>query len=468
MKYMVAGSLADHLDEYRDGPDAALLIEKVARAVHYLHGMSILHRDLKPHNILLDDEGEPAVSDFGIAKLVDDELELTVAGAVLGTRPYMAPEQAAGRNKEVGPAADVWALGVILYELVTGRRPFVGKTEHALTQAILSTDPPTPRSLQPRLSADLETIALKCLRKEPAERYASAEALADDLAHWRNQEPITARPESVLRKGRRAIRRHPAVTAAAVLLTLAVGLAVAIAPRLDPDRARREIESRLSRGEAVTLVGETGPPRWYRWSDKSTVGAVPPNAPDEPFQFHSLSGALLVLAEHPGSRRYRLQAEVRHDTAKSSLSQAGVFFCLRHPMDGTGGPVEDFFTLSYSEADENRPNPRAPGEAPRSWLTLYYWRHSLRPGSLFPTKATRHDLDFSFVPFPHAQPSPWRSLAVEVSPNGVAAFWDGQRVGTSSRPIDPDGPLGLFGYNSLASFRNVVLQPFPDEPPPTP
>src|SRR5947209_16857732 len=211
---MAAGRLARHLDEQRDGPAAAALIEKVARAVHYLHGMNILHRDLKPLNILLDDQGEPSVSDFGIAKLVDDDLELTVRGSVLGTRPYMAPEQAAGRNDEVGPASDVWALGVILYELVAGQRPFVGDTDAALTRAILSTDPPTPRSVRPGLSADLETIALKCLRKEPAERYASAEVLADDLAHWRNHE-----------------------------------VAAAVAPYFDPDRPFRETERKLARNE---------------------------------------------------------------------------------------------------------------------------------------------------------------------------------------------------------------------------
>src|SRR5436309_4333564 len=185
MKLMAGGSLARRLDDYRDDPAAAaLLIEKVARAVDYLHAQGILHRDLKPLNILLDDQDEPFVSDFGIAKLVDDDLELTVPGAVLGTRPYMAPEQAAGRNQDVGPAADVSAIGVILYELVTDRRPFVADTNDALTRAILSTDPATPRSLRRGLSADLETIALKCLRKEPGERYASAEALADDLGHW--------------------------------------------------------------------------------------------------------------------------------------------------------------------------------------------------------------------------------------------------------------------------------------------
>src|SRR5215831_3103793 len=171
---------------------AVELIAKVARTVHYAHEHGILHRDIKPGNILLDRNGEPHLTDFGLARLVETESTVTRTLDVLGTPSYMAPEQAVGKNAAVSSATDVYGLGALLYQLLTGHPPFAGGTTYETIKLLLETEPRQPRLLNRKIDRDLATICLKCLEKDPQRRYSSALALAEDLEHWLKHEPILA------------------------------------------------------------------------------------------------------------------------------------------------------------------------------------------------------------------------------------------------------------------------------------
>jgi serine/threonine protein kinase len=194
LEFVDGGSLADRLDGTPLAPErAAEWVLCLARAVEHAHRRGVLHRDLKPANVLVTSDGTLKLTDFGLAKRLDVDGGETTTGMILGTPSYMAPEQAAGRVHEVGPAADVYALGAILYELLTGRPPFKGATTLETLEQVRTHEPVPPTALQPRVPRDLETICLKCLQKEPRHRYASAEALADDLQCFLAGEPISAR-----------------------------------------------------------------------------------------------------------------------------------------------------------------------------------------------------------------------------------------------------------------------------------
>jgi hypothetical protein len=227
MEYVESGSLADRL---RGGPieerQAAQLLISVARALHFAHRNGVVHRDMKPANILLDPEGVPKVADFGIAKRLTANSALTLSGAVIGTPTYMAPEQAKGTSRDVGAAADVYSLGAILYEMLSGRPPFLPEdSETALTVRVITEDAVSPAFYRPGIPRDLETICLKCLEKEPRDRYESAAAFAEDLRRYLDDESIMARPPTTVVRTIKWIRRHPwrFVSRAALVLALTAG-----------------------------------------------------------------------------------------------------------------------------------------------------------------------------------------------------------------------------------------------------
>src|SRR5438874_3243155 len=188
---------------------AVELIAKVARTVHYAHEHGILHRDIKPGNILLDTKGEPHLTDFGLARLVESESCVTHTLDVLGTPSYMAPEQAMGNNAAISSITDVYGLGAVLYQLLTGQPPFAGGTTYETIKLVLETEPRQPRQLNPKIDRDLSTICLKSLEKDPKRRYSSALALAEDLERWLKHEPIQARHNGVFTRGRKWVRRNP-------------------------------------------------------------------------------------------------------------------------------------------------------------------------------------------------------------------------------------------------------------------
>ncbi len=226
MKLVEGGSLADHLGDFAADPARTCrLLAPVARAIHHAHRRGVLHRDLKPSNILLDAANHPYVADFGLARRIEADAELTRSGALLGSPSYMAPEQTAGDKAAVTTATDVYGLGAILYALLTGRPPFRGFSPLETIEQVRDLPPDPPSRLNPRVDRDLETICLKALEKDPDRRYASAESMADDLERWLAGEPIAARAGGRLERLRRWCVRPQRIREAGLLfLVLGLGL----------------------------------------------------------------------------------------------------------------------------------------------------------------------------------------------------------------------------------------------------
>jgi tetratricopeptide (TPR) repeat protein len=256
LEFVDGGSLQQRLRGEPQAPNlAAEIVERLARAMHYAHQRHVVHRDLKPANILLksstDGRAElssfvPKIADFGLAKQLDVNLGQTRADAIMGTPNYMAPEQAAGRSRDIGPPADVYALGAILYEMLVGRPPFRCESILETLEQVRSAEPTPPSKLQPRVPRDLETICLKCLAKEPAQRYSSALALAQDLERFRAGEPILGRRERSVTRLWRRIRRNPIPTAALAAVVLAAIAIGDIGPRAIDDRQKAALDRKLA------------------------------------------------------------------------------------------------------------------------------------------------------------------------------------------------------------------------------
>jgi serine/threonine-protein kinase len=225
LEFVDGGSLSDKVHRQPQPPrEAAHLVETLARAMAYAHERGIIHRDLKPANVLLTANAIPKITDFGLAKRLEQDSSQTKSGSLIGTPNYMAPEQARGETRNIGPAADIYALGALLYELLTGRPPFQAPSTAETLVLVTRDDPAPPSRLQRGIARDLEVICLKCLRKEPVDRYASAQQLAEDLKRWLTGEPILARPISRPERFWRWCKRNPglAAAAAAVFLLLLV------------------------------------------------------------------------------------------------------------------------------------------------------------------------------------------------------------------------------------------------------
>jgi serine/threonine protein kinase len=243
---------------------AASYLKTIAEAIHYAHSKGILHRDLKPSNILVDIVDQPRVTDFGLAKQLDAKNDLTITGEVLGSPNFMSPEQAAGNRKTVGPATDVYSLGAILYQLVTGRPPFTAESLTQTLRLVVESEPTSPRLLNAGLPPDLETICLKCLKKDPSQRYESAQALAEELNRFLRDEPIHARPTSQAEKCWRWCRRHPGMAGLGSLV-VALLLLVSISSVIYATHLR----AANRRAQESLYEAYFGQARAERWSGRS-------------------------------------------------------------------------------------------------------------------------------------------------------------------------------------------------------
>jgi serine/threonine-protein kinase len=484
MKLMAGGSLAQNLPRLTaDLRGAVALMEKVARAVQFLHDKKVIHRDLKPLNILLDGAGEPYVSDFGLAKLLDSDLEMTQSGALVGTVAYMSPEQAGGQTGRIGPLSDVWALGVILFQLLTGTQPFAGGHREEVLCRILAAAPPEPRTVRPEIDRDLEAIVLRCLRRRPAERYPSAGALAGALAGWLAGERRPA--SSVGWPGRvlRGVRARPLWGLAALGATAALAAALLL-PGAKP-RGKSDSQPPGDIGprppvapappeplppDALRLIGDHGPPATLRWLLGGADAAVVNENPDVPFSFRSSRVSMGELHAGPPWPRFRFAAEVRHDGGEKN-GEVGIYLAHRE-YASPRGTYHGYCKLGFSESPQDRRYRRlefwmgcCPEVNPDSPTSL----HSLaRPYSL-----PQDDR----VP---AGERPWRPLAVAVTPSEVRVYSDGTCIATEPMKelrrkaadqsakahvpgldFNPAGGLGIYAHQATASFRRVVLAPLP-------
>jgi eukaryotic-like serine/threonine-protein kinase len=266
LEFLEGGTLEDHLaGNPQPGRRAAELIATLARAIQAAHDVGIIHRDLKPSNVLFSSDGSPRIIDFGLAKRLESDSRQTESGQIMGTPCYMAPEQAMGKTKDVGPSADVYALGAMLYEMLTGRPPFKGQTPIDTIRQVVEDEVVPPTRLVPKVARDLETICLHCLNKEPSRRYRAASALADDLDRYLAGDSIRARRTPLWERGAKLARRRPMATA---LCTLSLFAALGLSAAWMQDRAHR---AQLRNASVASLLKAQDFLTQRRWSDAEPI-----------------------------------------------------------------------------------------------------------------------------------------------------------------------------------------------------
>jgi serine/threonine protein kinase/Flp pilus assembly protein TadD len=364
MKFIEGGQLDGVLKhEALSARKAAELLVKIARTVQFAHEHGILHRDIKPGNILIDKNGEPHLTDFGLARLIENESTVTNSFDVLGTPGYMSPEQAAGNAKELTPVADVYALGAVFYQMLTGEPPFAGGTTYETIRLVIESEPRSPRSRNPKVDVDLATICLKCLEKEPGKRYPSAAALTEDLERWLRYEPIHARRSGPVRHSLKFVRRHPiASTIVPLLLALATAIIVLIWNNQQSEKMARELRAKIPDAERSAVTR-------------------PPTQNVEAYGFYLRARALLhgTNTREADSLKKASQAVTLLEKAVALDPDFALAYCeltgahlLRHFR---GEPVQD--ALAKAEEALHRAQQLAPnaGETYLAEGLYYYWGH---------------------------------------------------------------------------------------------
>jgi serine/threonine protein kinase len=465
---------------------------EAALGLDYAHQMDVLHRDIKPGNLLVDGRCNLWITDFGLAQMRSDT-RLTLTGELVGTLRYMSPEQALAKRVVVDERTDVYSLGATLYELLTLEPVFNGGDRQELLRQIAFDDPRPPRRLNRSIPRDLETIVLTAIAKAPAHRYASARALAKDLRRFLNREPIEARPEGLPRWLWRKSRRHAAgilLGLSAVITTVVLLLFLFHLNKRSPEeeeikrrqQALTALTQDLDMNKKVTLIGERGRPGYFRW--KSSEGSAKnAESPDETFSVQDWEHGLVELLPDPRLDRFLFSAEVRHEKQTNQESRVGIYFL--HSEHQEGDSVAHFhFNVAFNDLVAVGA-PDANGVHRGNSVGLQAHRQ--------PPKGLAHDA--FYVPnvvafFSPARPvgalGPWRRIAVEVRPKTIKVFWERDCIGTTqrdtlmtgakwliSRPgklplatnpqfASSDG-LGLFVSQGVASFRNVSIEPIGED-----
>lgn len=471
-EYMDGGSLADHLGGNPQMPHiAAKVVESLARAMRDVHERGLVHRNLQPHSILVHyaegHEQTPSgfgdasralttatlkLADFGLAKRIDVGASQTQCSVGTDTLNYRAPENVhIAQAARVGPAADVYSLGAILYEMLTGRPPFASSNTSELLDQVLKLDVTRPRRIVKNVPHELEAICLKCLQKDPTQRYPTAGELSDDLRRFLDNKPVSARPLSPAGQLWRLCRRRPGVALAAALL-------IALGTILHPVRHKLSgngdtaIMAELAAGKAVQLIGETGSPAWYRLAGRGSQANV--SVVDGHFNISAPTINLLELLPRV-PQRFRFQAEVEQDVGFDGA--VGIYFAYNRE-----NRTADCFcslTINQDKSDNQ--------------VAVEFVRYG-GPNDLSTVQVLGKKLVSPL------RPSHWRHLAVSVNPGGVEAFCDGQSIGNLPRAdlmkhlaqLSIDSPsfqpffvtsdaLGLYVQSGVASFRNVWVEPLP-------
>lgn len=483
LEYAEGGTLANRLGRQPQAArTSAEWVRTLALTMQKVHQASIVHLDLKPGNILLTSEGTLKITDFGLARYLAEDAGQIRPGEIAGTPSYMAPEQAHGRTAEIGPVSDVYALGAILYEMLTGRPPFKEATPQKTLEKVRTAAVIPVRQLQPGVPRDLEAIVHRCLEKDPAQRYPSAEVLAERLQRFLDGKPIPERPRPWYHRVADAVSQRPMLSSfvgVCLLAVLVAGLVVANLPR---ESTREDLLGTLAAGREYVFRGDETLPGPFR----QVYGDPAPLTPNPKGNHFSIDSHRVVLWEliNPGIDRYEFTAEVRHDASGgNSLSQVGIYLGFRTiPLEGDyrqGGYYAFLF------ADSGSAVKLSPGRPPQGEARLS--ARQFREAEVHHDENNGRGIGIPFdAAVPLVGPGPWRRLRLKVSPEEVEVSWQPDLaqvvpVGTlaaadlehlfisMARPLprfraipteyNPNLGLGLYVSRGKASFRNVTLTP---------